>query len=77
MDYYIPRRSRNIVNFFGFLGLNYKKFWKLNMVRNEFIVKLDDEIINKLKVIASHEKININQLIEKILEKSIPENRDD
>ena len=44
------------------------------MVKNEFVVNLDNEIINKLKVIASHEKININELIEKILEKSIPEN---
>lgn len=47
------------------------------MVRNEFIVNLDKDIINKLKVIASHEKINVNELIEKILEKSIPENPDD
>ena len=46
------------------------------MVRNEFIVKLDVDIVNKLKVIASHEKINVNELIEKILEKSIPENPD-
>ena len=43
------------------------------MFKNEFIINLDIEIINKLKVIASHEKINVNELIEKILEKSIPE----
>ena len=43
------------------------------MFKNEYIVNLDIEIINKLKVIASHEKINVNELIEKILEKSIPE----
>ena len=47
------------------------------MVKNEFVVNLDNEIINKLKVIASHEKINVNELIEKILEKSIPEKHDD
>tara|TARA_A100001035_G_C27507444_1_gene374818 strand:+ start:241 stop:384 length:144 start_codon:yes stop_codon:yes gene_type:complete len=47
------------------------------MVRNEFIVNLDNDIIKKLKVIASRENININELIEKILEKSIPENPDD
>ena len=47
------------------------------MVRNEFIVNLDNDIINKLKVIAYRENININELIEKILEKSIPESCDD
>ena len=47
------------------------------MLQDEIIVKLDKKIINKLKVIASHEKINVNELIEKILEKSIPENPDD
>tara|TARA_Y100000991_G_C21841342_1_gene292485 strand:+ start:503 stop:646 length:144 start_codon:yes stop_codon:yes gene_type:complete len=43
------------------------------MLQNEIIVKLDKKIINKLNSIASHEKININELIEKILEKSLPE----
>ena len=47
------------------------------MIRNEFIVNLDNDIINKLTVIASRENININELIEKILEKSIPENPND
>lgn len=47
------------------------------MLRKEFIIKLDNDIVNKLKVIASRENIDINELIEKILEKSMPENHDD
>tara|TARA_S200000501_G_C20664070_1_gene673248 strand:+ start:664 stop:804 length:141 start_codon:yes stop_codon:yes gene_type:complete len=45
-------------------------------VKNEIIVKLDKKIIDKLNVVASQEKLNLNNLIEAILEKSIPEKID-
>tara|TARA_B100000989_G_C19501616_1_gene454538 strand:- start:663 stop:803 length:141 start_codon:yes stop_codon:yes gene_type:complete len=45
-------------------------------VKNEFLVKLDKNIIDKLNIIASREKIDLDDLIETILERSLPETID-
>ena len=45
-------------------------------MKDEYLVKLDKKIIDKLNAIASRDKINLDELIEAILKKAIPETID-